>query len=86
MPLDVAAFQRLKAKADELQRAADKARGAYEQTMATLAAEFNVKTLKAATALADRLDKEAADATAAYDTAYAAFIAEWGWVFEESQL
>lgn len=79
--MDVTTYERLVARADELQRAADRARGAYEQTMAMLAAEFNVKGLKAAKALADKLDKAADKAEADYAAAYKAFMDEWGEVF-----
>jgi len=69
---------RIKAKADELRRDADRASGALSQVMARLKKEFKCGTLKEAKALLARMKAEEAEAKKAFDDAMAAFELEYG--------
>jgi len=75
-------YQKLKGKADELQREADRAEGALEQLMDKLKDEFDCETLEEAEKLSKKLEKEAKKAEEDFETAIDMFEEKWGDVLD----
>ena len=71
-------YQKMKRKADELRREADRAEGALEQLMEKLKEDFDCDTLEEAEQLSKRLEKEAKEAEEQFDVAVEEFEEEWG--------
>ena len=83
MSIDLKKYDRLKTKAERLQREADRAEGALEQLMYRLESEHGVNTLADAEKLLKRREREAAKAESEFGDALEAFEGQWGEVLDE---
>lgn len=81
MPLDLKTYAKLKAAAEEAQREADKAEGAFEQAMKALEKDFGCTSIGEARQLLADLEKREAKAVKAFNTALAEFEEKWREVY-----
>ena len=77
MTITIEEFNRLKSQVEKLQRKADKAEGALEQTMALLNTEFNCDSIEEAQEKAEEYSKEADKLKAKFEESHEAFNDKW---------
>lgn len=77
MTFDLEEYQRLKRKADEAQKQADKAKWEREQLMKQLKTEYDCSTLKEAEKLLKTMEDQLQDAEKDYDQAKREFLDQW---------
>ncbi len=78
MTLSMEEFNALKSKVESLQRKADKAEGALEQTMAILKEEYSCDSIEEAAELAEKFREEADTLEARFEKAESTFDDKWG--------
>lgn len=83
MAVNIKEFTELKKTVEQLNEAAARARGAYEQSMVRLKAEFGCDTIEEAEELAEQKDKEADKAAKEFEEAITAFEEEWKDVLQQ---
>jgi multidrug resistance efflux pump len=80
---DLERYQKMKQRAADLRREADRAEGALEQVMKKLKDDFGCKTLKEAEQLQEKLTVEVEEADEKFGALLKDFEDKWGHLLEE---
>lgn len=78
----IAQLEKIKAKAEELKREADRAQGRLDEIKKRMKEEFGVSSLSEAKAKLKEIITQEETLKEKFDTALAAFEAEWGSILE----